>query len=156
MIFLFVFTCQRTWLLMFLSVSVTVLFLFTECVYVSAVLYVFHVHPISFFSSLNLIVQHGEDNSHCVQECLPSSDQCVLPYRWDHAAGDQAPAGCRHHRAASSPVCLALRYVASHCPAVHTCTFQCIKWRAGKYSVSYLNICELLLVLSIKCKGKVW
>ena len=32
--------------------------------------------------------------------------------RWDHAAGDQAPACCRHHRAAASAVCPALRYVA--------------------------------------------
>ena len=58
---------------------------------------------------------------------------CVPPYRWDHAAGDQAPAGRRHHRAASSPVCLALRYVTRrrrrrrrhhHRPAAHTQRFQ--------------------------------
>lgn len=50
---------------------------------------------------------------------------CLPPYRWDHAAGDQAPAGRRHHRAASPSVCLAVRYVTRRRrPAAHRWSYQ--------------------------------
>lgn len=58
-----------------------------------------------------------------VSVCVWSA--CLPPYRWDHAAGDQAPAGRRHHRAASPPVCLAVRYVTRRRrPAAHRWSYQ--------------------------------
>ncbi len=93
----------------------------------------------------------------CLTVHLALSDQCVSPYRWDHAAGDQAPAGCRHYRAASSPVCLALRYVTRlQCPAVLLSTpgisnliasYYC-KWAILKADLCLLTVkcCELSLL----------